>query len=57
MVSNTPLTRLPSLPSRLQRLDVSNTHLANLPEIIANLSQRTTVRLQSNSLSERTLQS
>ncbi|XJQ34360.1 NEL-type E3 ubiquitin ligase domain-containing protein (plasmid) [Edwardsiella ictaluri] len=55
-ISNTPMPRLPSLPSRLQRLDVSNTHLANLPEIIANLSQRTTVRLQSNSLSERTLQ-
>ncbi|WP_395754858.1 NEL-type E3 ubiquitin ligase domain-containing protein (plasmid) [Edwardsiella ictaluri] len=55
-ISNTSMPRLPSLPSRLQRLDVSNTHLANLPEIIANLSQRTTVRLQSNSLSERTLQ-
>ncbi|MGU6567219.1 NEL-type E3 ubiquitin ligase domain-containing protein [Salmonella enterica subsp. enterica serovar Braenderup] len=50
------LTSLPVLPPGLQELSVSDNQLASLPESLIHLSSETTVNLEGNPLSERTLQ-
>ncbi|MZB26300.1 E3 ubiquitin-protein ligase SspH2, partial [Salmonella enterica subsp. enterica serovar Kentucky] len=50
------LTRLPALPSGLQRLYAHNNQLTRLPESITGLSSEASVNLEGNPLSERTLQ-
>nr|QJB96095.1 E3 ubiquitin--protein ligase [Salmonella enterica subsp. enterica serovar Worthington] len=54
--ANPQLTRLPALPSGLQRLYARNNQLTRLPESLIHLSSETTVNLEGNPLSERTLQ-
>ncbi|EJV7712619.1 E3 ubiquitin--protein ligase [Salmonella enterica] len=53
---NNQLTSLPTLPSGLQELSVSDNQLTSLPESLIHLSSETTVNLEGNPLSERTLQ-
>ncbi|ELP6220149.1 SPI-2 type III secretion system effector E3 ubiquitin transferase SspH2 [Salmonella enterica] len=50
------LTRLPMLPSGLLSLSVYRNQLTRLPESLIHLSSETTVNLEGNPLSERTLQ-
>ncbi|MDX5286373.1 E3 ubiquitin--protein ligase [Salmonella enterica subsp. enterica serovar Weltevreden] len=50
------LTSLPVLPSGLQELSVYRNQLTRLPESLIHLSSETTVNLEGNPLSERTLQ-
>ncbi|EOG4240952.1 E3 ubiquitin--protein ligase, partial [Salmonella enterica subsp. enterica serovar Newport] len=54
--ANPQLTRLPALPSGLQRLYARNNQLTRLPESITGLSSEAIVNLYGNPLSERTLQ-
>ncbi|EII5948069.1 SPI-2 type III secretion system effector E3 ubiquitin transferase SspH2 [Salmonella enterica] len=56
MVSGNRLTSLPMLPSGLLSLSVYRNQLTRLPESIIHLSSETTVNLEGNPLSERTLQ-
>ncbi|OHI05492.1 SPI-2 type III secretion system effector E3 ubiquitin transferase SspH2 [Salmonella enterica] len=56
MVSGNPLTSLPMLPSGLLSLSVYRNQLTRLPESLIHLSSETTVNLEGNPLSERTLQ-
>ncbi|ELL0546742.1 E3 ubiquitin--protein ligase [Salmonella enterica] len=56
LVRNNPLTSLPELPSGLQTLWVTDSRLTHLPESLIHLSSEATVHLESNPLSERTLQ-
>ncbi|EGF5722651.1 E3 ubiquitin--protein ligase [Salmonella enterica] len=56
MVSGNRLTSLPMLPSGLLSLSVYRNQLARLPESLIHLSSETTVNLEGNPLSERTLQ-
>ncbi|ESH55707.1 SPI-2 type III secretion system effector E3 ubiquitin transferase SspH2 [Salmonella enterica] len=56
MVSGNRLTSLPMLPSGLLSLSVYRTQLTRLPESLIHLSSETTVNLEGNPLSERTLQ-
>ncbi|EBQ8238577.1 E3 ubiquitin--protein ligase [Salmonella enterica] len=53
---NNQLTSLPTLPSGLQELSVYRNQLTRLPESLIHLSSETTVNLEGNPLSERTLQ-
>ncbi|EDL1107241.1 E3 ubiquitin--protein ligase [Salmonella enterica subsp. enterica serovar Typhimurium] len=53
---NNQLTSLPMLPSGLQELSVYRNQLTRLPESLIHLSSETTVNLEGNPLSERTLQ-
>ncbi|EBJ9763446.1 SPI-2 type III secretion system effector E3 ubiquitin transferase SspH2 [Salmonella enterica] len=53
---NNRLTSLPALPSGLKELIVSGNRLTSLPESLIHLSSETTVNLEGNPLSERTLQ-
>ncbi|EBC4922082.1 E3 ubiquitin--protein ligase, partial [Salmonella enterica] len=53
---NNRLTSLPALPSGLKELIVSGNRLTRLPESLIHLSSETTVNLEGNPLSERTLQ-
>ncbi|OHM37048.1 SPI-2 type III secretion system effector E3 ubiquitin transferase SspH2 [Salmonella enterica] len=55
-VSGNPLTSLPLLPSGLLSLSVYRNQLTRLPESLIHLSSETTVNLEGNPLSERTLQ-
>ncbi|ELZ9945819.1 SPI-2 type III secretion system effector E3 ubiquitin transferase SspH2 [Salmonella enterica] len=57
MVSGNRLTSLPMLPSGLLSLSVYRNQLTRLPESLIHLSSETTVNLEGNPLSERTLQS
>lgn len=50
------LTSLPVLPPGLQELSVYRNQLTRLPESLIHLSSETTVNLEGNPLSERTLQ-
>ncbi|EEM4579708.1 SPI-2 type III secretion system effector E3 ubiquitin transferase SspH2, partial [Salmonella enterica subsp. enterica serovar Enteritidis] len=56
MVSGNRLTSLPILPSGLLSLSVYRNQLTRLPESLIHLSSETTVNLEGNPLSERTLQ-
>ncbi|EAM6696259.1 SPI-2 type III secretion system effector E3 ubiquitin transferase SspH2 [Salmonella enterica] len=56
IVSGNRLTSLPVLPSELKELMVSGNRLTRLPESLIHLSSETTVNLEGNPLSERTLQ-
>ncbi|EJA0721963.1 type III secretion system effector E3 ubiquitin transferase SspH2, partial [Salmonella enterica] len=56
MVSGNQLTSLPMLPSGLLSLSVYRNQLSRLPESLIHLSSETTVNLEGNPLSERTLQ-
>ncbi|EKC4417880.1 SPI-2 type III secretion system effector E3 ubiquitin transferase SspH2 [Salmonella enterica] len=56
IVSGNRLTSLPVLPSELKELMVSGNQLTRLPESLIHLSSETTVNLEGNPLSERTLQ-
>ncbi|HGG6307623.1 TPA: SPI-2 type III secretion system effector E3 ubiquitin transferase SspH2 [Salmonella enterica subsp. enterica serovar 1,4,[5],12:b:-] len=56
MVSGNRLTSLPMLPSGLLSLSVYRNLLTRLPESLIHLSSETTVNLEGNPLSERTLQ-
>ncbi|ECI7719431.1 SPI-2 type III secretion system effector E3 ubiquitin transferase SspH2, partial [Salmonella enterica subsp. enterica] len=56
MVSGNRLTSLPMLPSGLLSLSVYSNQLTRLPESLIHLSSETTVNLEGNPLSERTLQ-
>ncbi|PXP84414.1 E3 ubiquitin--protein ligase [Salmonella enterica] len=56
MVSGNRLTSLPVLPSGLLSLSVYRNQLTRLPESLIHLSSETTVNLEGNPLSERTLQ-
>ncbi|EAA2420715.1 SPI-2 type III secretion system effector E3 ubiquitin transferase SspH2 [Salmonella enterica] len=56
IVSGNRLTSLPVLPSELKELMVSGNRLTSLPESLIHLSSETTVNLEGNPLSERTLQ-
>ncbi|ECG8156971.1 SPI-2 type III secretion system effector E3 ubiquitin transferase SspH2 [Salmonella enterica] len=56
MVSGNRLTNLPMLPSGLLSLSVYRNQLTRLPESLIHLSSETTVNLEGNPLSERTLQ-
>ncbi|EAA7460516.1 SPI-2 type III secretion system effector E3 ubiquitin transferase SspH2 [Salmonella enterica subsp. enterica serovar Enteritidis] len=56
MVSGNRLTSLPMLPSGLLSLPVYRNQLTRLPESLIHLSSETTVNLEGNPLSERTLQ-
>ncbi|EDN4629844.1 SPI-2 type III secretion system effector E3 ubiquitin transferase SspH2 [Salmonella enterica subsp. enterica serovar Virginia] len=56
MVSGNRLTSLPMLPSGLLSLSVYRNQLTRLPESLIHLSSDTTVNLEGNPLSERTLQ-
>ncbi|EHM8483557.1 SPI-2 type III secretion system effector E3 ubiquitin transferase SspH2 [Salmonella enterica] len=56
MVSGNQLTSLPMLPSGLLSLSVYRNQLTRLPESLIHLSSETTVNLEGNPLSERTLQ-
>ncbi|EBY7767628.1 SPI-2 type III secretion system effector E3 ubiquitin transferase SspH2 [Salmonella enterica subsp. enterica serovar Umbilo] len=56
MVSGNRLTSLPMLPSGLLSLSVYRDQLTRLPESLIHLSSETTVNLEGNPLSERTLQ-
>ncbi|EDT2123265.1 SPI-2 type III secretion system effector E3 ubiquitin transferase SspH2 [Salmonella enterica] len=56
MVSGNRLTSLPMLPSGLLSLSVYRNQLTCLPESLIHLSSETTVNLEGNPLSERTLQ-
>ncbi|HGA6484528.1 TPA: SPI-2 type III secretion system effector E3 ubiquitin transferase SspH2 [Salmonella enterica subsp. enterica serovar Saintpaul] len=56
MVSVNRLTSLPMLPSGLLSLSVYRNQLTRLPESLIHLSSETTVNLEGNPLSERTLQ-
>ncbi|ECA0560595.1 SPI-2 type III secretion system effector E3 ubiquitin transferase SspH2, partial [Salmonella enterica subsp. enterica serovar Dublin] len=56
MVSGNRLTSLPMLPSGLLSLSVYRNQLTRLPESLIHLSSETTVNLEGNPLSERTLQ-
>lgn len=56
MVSGNRLTSLPMLPSGLLSLSVYRNQLIRLPESLIHLSSETTVNLEGNPLSERTLQ-
>ncbi|EAO0648851.1 E3 ubiquitin--protein ligase [Salmonella enterica subsp. enterica serovar Enteritidis] len=53
---NNQLTSLPMLPSGLLSLSVYRNQLTRLPESLIHLSSETTVNLEGNPLSERTLQ-
>ncbi|EAM7495595.1 SPI-2 type III secretion system effector E3 ubiquitin transferase SspH2 [Salmonella enterica] len=53
---NNRLTSLPALPSGLLSLSVYRNQLTRLPESLIHLSSETTVNLEGNPLSERTLQ-
>ncbi|HDM9011416.1 TPA: E3 ubiquitin--protein ligase [Salmonella enterica subsp. enterica serovar Typhimurium] len=55
-VSGNRLTSLPMLPSGLLSLSVYRNQLTRLPESLIHLSSETTVNLEGNPLSERTLQ-
>ncbi|ECK5827417.1 SPI-2 type III secretion system effector E3 ubiquitin transferase SspH2 [Salmonella enterica] len=56
MVSGNRLTSLPMLQSGLLSLSVYRNQLTRLPESLIHLSSETTVNLEGNPLSERTLQ-
>ncbi|HAB5360734.1 TPA_asm: SPI-2 type III secretion system effector E3 ubiquitin transferase SspH2 [Salmonella enterica subsp. enterica serovar Enteritidis] len=56
IVSGNRLTSLPMLPSGLLSLSVYRNQLTRLPESLIHLSSETTVNLEGNPLSERTLQ-
>ncbi|EBS3264433.1 SPI-2 type III secretion system effector E3 ubiquitin transferase SspH2 [Salmonella enterica subsp. enterica serovar Virchow] len=56
MVSGNRLTSLPMLPSGLLSLSAYRNQLTRLPESLIHLSSETTVNLEGNPLSERTLQ-
>ncbi|EGS1623885.1 SPI-2 type III secretion system effector E3 ubiquitin transferase SspH2 [Salmonella enterica] len=56
MVSGNRLASLPMLPSGLLSLSVYRNQLTRLPESLIHLSSETTVNLEGNPLSERTLQ-
>ncbi|TXC16942.1 SPI-2 type III secretion system effector E3 ubiquitin transferase SspH2 [Salmonella enterica] len=56
MVSGNRLTSLPMLPSGLLSLSVYRNQLTRLPESLIHMSSETTVNLEGNPLSERTLQ-
>ncbi|EIM8932891.1 SPI-2 type III secretion system effector E3 ubiquitin transferase SspH2 [Salmonella enterica] len=56
MVSGNRLNSLPMLPSGLLSLSVYRNQLTRLPESLIHLSSETTVNLEGNPLSERTLQ-
>ncbi|ECI0041892.1 SPI-2 type III secretion system effector E3 ubiquitin transferase SspH2 [Salmonella enterica subsp. enterica serovar Enteritidis] len=56
MVSGNRMTSLPMLPSGLLSLSVYRNQLTRLPESLIHLSSETTVNLEGNPLSERTLQ-
>ncbi|OHM99226.1 E3 ubiquitin--protein ligase [Salmonella enterica subsp. enterica serovar Bareilly] len=56
LVSGNRLTSLPMLPSGLLSLSVYRNQLTRLPESLIHLSSETTVNLEGNPLSERTLQ-
>ncbi|HCB5056885.1 TPA: E3 ubiquitin--protein ligase [Salmonella enterica subsp. enterica serovar Paratyphi C] len=56
MVFGNRLTSLPMLPSGLLSLSVYRNQLTRLPESLIHLSSETTVNLEGNPLSERTLQ-
>ncbi|HHS0292308.1 TPA: SPI-2 type III secretion system effector E3 ubiquitin transferase SspH2 [Salmonella enterica subsp. enterica serovar Hvittingfoss] len=56
IVSGNRLTSLPVLPSGLLSLSVYRNQLTRLPESLIHLSSETTVNLEGNPLSERTLQ-
>ncbi|EHP9240809.1 SPI-2 type III secretion system effector E3 ubiquitin transferase SspH2 [Salmonella enterica subsp. enterica serovar Infantis] len=56
MVSGNRLTSLPMLPPGLLSLSVYRNQLTRLPESLIHLSSETTVNLEGNPLSERTLQ-
>ncbi|EDT2088425.1 SPI-2 type III secretion system effector E3 ubiquitin transferase SspH2 [Salmonella enterica subsp. enterica serovar Oslo] len=56
MVSGNRLTSQPMLPSGLLSLSVYRNQLTRLPESLIHLSSETTVNLEGNPLSERTLQ-
>ncbi|EDI2195859.1 SPI-2 type III secretion system effector E3 ubiquitin transferase SspH2 [Salmonella enterica subsp. enterica serovar Newport] len=56
MISGNRLTSLPMLPSGLLSLSVYRNQLTRLPESLIHLSSETTVNLEGNPLSERTLQ-
>ncbi|EHZ7117322.1 E3 ubiquitin--protein ligase [Salmonella enterica] len=55
-VSDNQLASLPMLPSGLLSLSVYRNQLTRLPESLIHLSSETTVNLEGNPLSERTLQ-
>lgn len=55
-IFSNPLTHLPALPSGLYKLWAYNNRLTRLPESLIHLSSETTVNLEGNPLSERTLQ-
>ncbi|EBZ5059200.1 E3 ubiquitin--protein ligase, partial [Salmonella enterica subsp. enterica serovar Uganda] len=55
-VSDNQLASLPALPSELCKLWAYNNQLTSLPESLIHLSSETTVNLEGNPLSERTLQ-
>lgn len=55
-IFSNPLTHLPALPSGLLSLSVYRNQLTRLPESLIHLSSETTVNLEGNPLSERTLQ-
>ncbi|EHD5692534.1 NEL-type E3 ubiquitin ligase domain-containing protein [Salmonella enterica] len=55
-VSDNQLASLPTLPSELYKLWAYNNRLTSLPESLIHLSSETTVNLEGNPLSERTLQ-
>ncbi|ECD0133242.1 TPA: E3 ubiquitin--protein ligase, partial [Salmonella enterica subsp. enterica serovar Paratyphi C] len=55
-VSDNQLASLPTLPSELYKLWAYNNRLTRLPESLIHLSSETTVNLEGNPLSERTLQ-
>ncbi|ELF2235759.1 E3 ubiquitin--protein ligase [Salmonella enterica] len=55
-IFSNPLTHLPALPSGLCKLWIFGNQLTSLPESLIHLSSETTVNLEGNPLSERTLQ-
>ncbi len=55
-VTNSQLSSLPTLPPGLRSLWAYHNRLTRLPESLIHLSSATTVNLESNPLSERTLQ-
>ncbi|ECC8509322.1 E3 ubiquitin--protein ligase [Salmonella enterica] len=56
VIPDNNLTSLPALPPELRTLEVSGNQLTRLPESLIHLSSETTVNLEGNPLSERTLQ-
>ncbi|EJJ8226113.1 E3 ubiquitin--protein ligase [Salmonella enterica] len=56
VIPDNNLTSLPALPPELRTLEVSGNQLTSLPESLIHLSSETTVNLEGNPLSERTLQ-